>query len=351
MAAQGIGGISGPSVRPGLPEGQPQPRVDGSPRQPGNQLPRIADGTVVNGLVLEAREEGSYLVRVAGQALLARANLPLLPGQHFRAVWDASGDIPVLRLSDAEAALLGKLPAGDREVASALLSRGLPLDSRALASLRSAWSGMGGQPSQLAPLAELWARGIPLTAGNVQVLAWYFTLGEKEAASLWKKVRDEIRSRAARGENPLAILKEMTGGDDERAAFLRGHALLSRPSREGIDPSLLAPALLPAGDGEGTLTARITTGAWKRQGKSFWSISFEMEGDHIGPVGGDVESDGKNLGVTLKAERSEAFEVLRLRRHLLRRQLADLPLALQHLAVARGRRVPRIPGRGLDITV
>ena len=140
-------------------------------------------------------------------------------------------------------------------------------------------------------------------------------------------------------------------GDDDLAAFLRGHALLSRPSREGIDPSLLAPALLPAGEGEGALTARITTGAWKRQGKSFWSISFEMEGDRIGPVGGDVESDGKNLGVTLKAERNETFEVFRMRRHLLRQQLGDLPLALQHIAVARGRRVPRIPGRGLDITV
>ena len=108
MTPYGFGGISGPSIRPGLPEGQAQPRVEGSPRQPGSQLPRIVDGTVVNGLVLEAREEGAYLVRVAGQALLARANLPLVPGQHFRGVWDASGDIPVLRLSDAEAALLDR---------------------------------------------------------------------------------------------------------------------------------------------------------------------------------------------------------------------------------------------------
>jgi hypothetical protein len=40
MAAQGIGGISGPSVRPGHPEGQTQPRVDGSPRQPGSPTER-----------------------------------------------------------------------------------------------------------------------------------------------------------------------------------------------------------------------------------------------------------------------------------------------------------------------
>lgn len=351
MASSGMGGIYGPSVRPGLPEGQTQPRVDGSPRQPGTQLPRIADGTLVNGLVLEAREEGSYLVRVAGQNLLARANLPLLPGQHFRAVWDASGDVPVLRLSDAEAALLGKLSEGDREVASALLTRGLPLDSQALASLKTAWAGMGGQPSQLGSLTELWARGIPLTAGNVQILSWYLSLGEKEASSMWKRVREEIRSRAARGENPIGILKEMTGGDDERSAFLRAHAFLSRPSRDGVDPSLLAPALLPAGEGEGALTARITTGAWKRQGKSFWSVSFEIEGDRIGPVEGEVESDGRSLGVTLKTERKETFEALRMRRHLLRQQLGDLSLTVQNIAVAHGRRASRIPGRGLDITV
>ncbi len=50
-----------------------------------------------------------------------------------------------------------------------------------------------------------------------------------------------------------------------------------------------------------------------------------MEGDRIGPVGGDVESDGKNLGVTLKAERNETFEVFRMRRHLLRQQLGTFP--------------------------
>ncbi|GAB1486587.1 hypothetical protein MASR2M79_16370 [Aminivibrio sp.] len=40
--------------------------------------------------------------------------------------------------------------------------------------------------------------------------------------------------------------------------FLRGQSLLSRPSREGVDPSLLAPAFLPAGGGEEPLLARLS---------------------------------------------------------------------------------------------
>ncbi len=349
MTPQGIGGVHGPNIRHGLPEGQP--RLEEGLRTTETRLPRIANGAVVNGLVLEAKEEGAYMVRVAGQTLLARANLPLIPGQHFRAVWDASGDIPVLRLSQAETALIGKLPPGDREIASALLSRGLPLNEQALPSLRTAWSGMGALPEQLGPLAELWARGIPLTPGNVQILAWYFSLGDGDAASLWKKIREEVRRRSGRGENPATVLKELVNGSDDRGAFLRGHGLLSRPSRDGVDPSLLAPALLPAGDGEDALMARITTGSWKRPGKSFWSVSFEIEGDRLGLLSGDVETDGRNLGVVLKAEREEAFEILNARRRALRRELGDLTTALQGLAIVHGRRVPRIPGRGIDITV
>ncbi|NLA91494.1 MAG: hypothetical protein GX843_07680 [Synergistaceae bacterium] len=349
MTAQGIGGIQGPSVRPGLPEGQP--RLEEAPRPAGPQLPRIANGAVVNGLVLEAREEGAYMVRVAGQNLLARANLPLIPGQHFRAVWDASGDVPVLRLSEAETALLGKLPRGDREIAAALLSRGLPLNEQALASLRAAWSGMGALPEQLGPLAELWARGIPMTSGNVQILAWYFNLGDGEISSLWKKIREQFRRRAARGENPSEILRELMDGRDDGALFLRGHSLLSRPSRDGVDPTLLAPALLPAGDGDGTLMARITTGAWKRPGKSYWSLSFEIEGDRLGLFSGDVETDGRSLSVVLKAGEEEAFALLNARRRILRRELGSLSVVLQGLAIVQGKKTLRISGRGIDITV
>lgn len=346
-----VGGVYGPSSRPVLPEGQPRPQIDGTPRQPGDRLPRIADGTVVNGLVLEAKGDETYLVRVAGRALLAQANLPLIPGQHFKAVWDASGEIPVLRLSEAETALLGKLAPGDREVASALLSRGLPLDDRALSALRSAWSAMGGTQDRLGPLAELWARGLALTEGNVQILGWYLNLNEKRGASLWKRVRDEIKARAAKGENPMKVLKDMKEGDDDGALFLKGHGMLSRPSREGVDPSLLAPALLYGGDEANPLTARITTGKWKGRGKSFWSVAFELEGHRLGPLSGEVESDGQSLAVTLGAERPETREALLRRRHRLRKELESLPLALQTIVIASARRERRTPLRGLDITV
>lgn len=346
-----VGGVYGAASRPILPEGQPRPQIDGTPRQGGEKLPGIADGTVVNGLVLEAKDGGAYLVRVAGQALLAQANLPLLPGQHFKAVWDASGEIPVLRLSEAETALLGRLSPGDREVASALLSRGLPMDDQALAALRSAWTAMGGHQVQLGPLTELWARGLALTEGNVQILSWYLNLREKQGASLWKRIREEVKTRAAREENPVKVLKEMTEGDDDRATFLKGHGMLSRPSRDGVDPSLLAPALLYGGDDHNPLTARITTGKWKGGGKALWSVAFELEGDRLGPLSGEVESDGRSLAVTLGAERPEAREILLHRRHRLRKELESLPLAVQTIVVASGRRERRPPLRGLDITV
>ncbi|HPE66243.1 MAG TPA: hypothetical protein PK849_08700 [Synergistales bacterium] len=350
MTPPNIGGITGPQIRPGLPDAQ-QPRVDGAPQQQGKSLSTIPNGTVVNGTVLEAREAGAYLVRVAGQTLTAQANLPLLVGQHFRAVWDSSGDIPVLRLSDAEQALLGKLSSGDKEVASALIARGLSLDPKALASIRAAWNGMGQQPGQLAPLAELWARGLPMTSANVQVLSWYLSLDEQKTSSLWKRTRDELRERLARGDDPRKALRSLLGKDDDIAAFLRGHGLLSSPSREGVDPSLLAGAFLPAGDDAQPLNARIATSAFKRGEKSFWSVSFEMEGDRLGLVAGDVETDGRSLSVVLKAEQEASFEELRRRRHILRHELEEIPLSLQNVAVAHGRRMPRVPGRGLDITV
>ena len=65
--------ISGPHIRPNLPDSQ-QPRIDADRPLPGARpLPSIADGAVVNGTVLAAREDGSYLVRVEGRTLLAQA--------------------------------------------------------------------------------------------------------------------------------------------------------------------------------------------------------------------------------------------------------------------------------------
>ncbi len=289
-------------------------------------------------------------MRIAGQNLLARANLPLLAGQHFQGIWDASGEVPVLRLLEGETALLGSLSPADRETASALLSRGLPLDRGVLAALKSALSA-GGKDLSPGVLAELWARGLPLTAENAEVLSWYLARGKKEISELWKKIREEIRTRARKGENPLDVLRELLSGKDEKGMFLRGQALLSRPSREGLDPSLLASAFLPAGGGEDPLLARISARIRTKGERTFWSLSFGMEGEGLGQVWGEAESDGRSLSVALRAEREETFESLRTRQAEFRREMGSLSLVLQSLSISRGEQSRPRQLRGLDIIV
>ena len=345
-----ISNVSGPQIRPNLPDSQ-QPRIDADrPQQPVRQQPPIPDGAVVRGTVLAAREEGSYLVNVEGRTLLAQANIQMLVGQRFRAIWDSSGEVPVLRLSEEELALLGRLSADDRDVAGALLSRGLSLDPKALASIRTAWLGMGALPGQLAPLAELWARGLPMTEANVQLLSWYLSLDEKKTSELWKRTRTELRDRLSRGDDPRKAVRSLLAGRDELSDFLRGHGLLSSPAREGVDPSFLAGAFLPAGEESKPLNARVSAGVSRRGGKSLWSVSFDMEGDRLGPVSGVVETDGTSLSGILRAEREPAYVELSRRARHLRRELEGIPLVLQNVAVAHGVRRLRTPGRGLDVT-
>ncbi len=291
MTPEGIGRIPGTSVRPGTPLPQ------------RGTLPGISDGARVNGFVASLQEDGSYLVRIAGQNLLARANLPLLAGQHFQGIWDASGEVPVLRLLEGETALLASLTPSDREMASALLSRGLPLDKGALAALKNALTAAGGKALSPGVLAELWARGLPLTAENAEILSWYLARDKKEVSALWKQIREEIRTRARKGENPLDVLRALLEGDDEKGMFLRGQSLLSRPSREGVDPSLLAPAFLPAGGGEEPLLARLSARIHSKGERTFWSLSFDMEGEELGSVWGEAESDGRSLAVSRLKER------------------------------------------------
>ena len=100
-----IGGIQG---SPGSQENLRQ--VETSGKEPlGRALERaIADGSTVEGVVLEAGD-GEYLVRVLGRNLRALATLPLFQGQHFRAVFDSSGEVPLLRLTEQETALAEQL--------------------------------------------------------------------------------------------------------------------------------------------------------------------------------------------------------------------------------------------------
>jgi len=151
----------------------------------GRILPGIRSGALVEGQVLSQNSDGNYTVRVNTQGgqpytLMARATVNLIVGEHFRAIWDLSGPdrMPMLRLSDSELSFISKLPMADREMAMALLFRGMPLSDEVMHAVREAWRRMGSKPGQLGSILELWARDLPMTAGNVQILSWYMALND-----------------------------------------------------------------------------------------------------------------------------------------------------------------------------
>jgi hypothetical protein len=209
---------------------------------------RIPDGSLVEGVVLN-EGEGAYLVRVAGQLFQARSTIPLFVGQHFRALYDASGEVPLLRLTQEDLALVASFEGKERTIATALLARGFPLSDDMLWIMRQAWAGTGNDPKALGSLMELWARNLPMTAENATLLSWYLELDPSEAARLWGEIRDRLRSRER--NRPEEILGDLRSGSEESTKFLKAHALVSRPSREGVDPSaLLASAWWPVEDRE-----------------------------------------------------------------------------------------------------
>lgn len=329
-------------------------------------LNAIRSGTLVEGQVLARNADGSYTVRLDAQGgrptqtLLARATLDLIVGEHFRAVWDAGGAdrVPVLRLTQGELSLLTQLPAGDRELATALLSRGMPLSGEVLLAVREAWRRMGGRTEQLSPLLELWGRNLPMTPANVQILAWYMGLSGEAAASVWIRLRKELKERTLKGEDPVAVLRDMKEGDDETARFLQGHSLLLRAPREEVNPALLAAPLWPVGRDMPDMFARVFAGRVREDDKNdrgYWQVGFSVEGPRLGLIGGDVESDGRSYNLNLYAEQPGTCELLKHRRHAIRTELEGIPLVLQFIGISRlaaddlQRRL--LDGRGLDITV
>lgn len=327
-------------------------------------LPGIRSGTLVEGQVLSQNSDGSYTVRIAAQAgqpaqtLLARATLDLIVGEHFRAVWDASGadKIPVLRLSQGELSFLSKLPAGDRELATALLARGMPLSDEALFPIREAWRRMGAKAEHLNSLTELWARDLPMTSGNVQILSWYTALGSEMANSLWARIRKELRERTRNGEKPVDILRSLKEGDGEAAKFLQAHSLLLRAPREEVNPALLEAPLWPVREDMPHILAHVFTGRVREdEGRRYWQVGFSVEGSRLGFIGGDVESDGRSYNLNLSAVQPATCELLKHKRHAIRKELEGLPLALQFIGISRtimgGLRRQFLAGRGLDITI
>ena len=154
-----------------------QPQLQ-QPSQIAARLAGVRTGQIVEGSVLGQNQDGTYLVRVdvngVPQELRARATVSLIPGEHFRALWDASGSdgVPVLRLSQGEMSFLSQIPAKDRELATALLARGLPLSNEVLTAIKDAWRKSGGQ-EDLSSFIELWARDVPMTAENASLLSQY----------------------------------------------------------------------------------------------------------------------------------------------------------------------------------
>jgi hypothetical protein len=335
-------------------------------------LSGIRSGTLVEGQVLSKDEEGSYSVRVQvlnGQSvpvgqprvLMARATVDLIVGERFRAVWDSggAGKVPVLRLSQGELSFLSKLPLADRELATALLSRGLPLSSEVLLAVRESWRRMGGLPEQLNPLLELWARDLPMTSGNVQILSWYMALDGEAANVIWVRIRRELRKRSRRGENPIEILRALKegeeGSDPDIERFLRGHSLLLRAPRAEADPVLLGAPLWPVSDGEENALAHVFVGRVHQQDdRDYWQVGFGMDGLRLGFIGGDVESDGHSYNLNLCAERPAAWELLKRKRLAIRKELEGVPLALQFIGISQlegGERKRFASARGLDVTV
>ena len=330
------------------------------------QLQTIRSGTLVEGQVLAQNADGSYTVRVnpqgayTSQTLLARATLDLIVGERFRAVWDSSGSdkVPILRLSQGELSFLSKLPLADRELATALMSRGMPLSDEVLITIREAWRRMGSDPGQLSPLLELWGRDLPMTPANVQIIAWYMGLTSEYANGAWAKIRKELKERSRKGENPLDILgglKEGEKGKAEIAQFLQAHSLLLRAPRGDVDPSLLVAPLWPVLDDMPHILARVFVGRTHHENdRKYWQVGFNVEGARLGFIGGDIESDGSSYILNLYAEELETCELMKHKRHVIRKELEDISLSLQYIGISRidasEMRRRFSSGRGLDVT-
>ncbi|MBQ9419443.1 MAG: hypothetical protein IJU31_03600 [Synergistaceae bacterium] len=339
-----------------------QPQIP-QPSQIAAKLAGIKTGMLVEGSVLSQNEDGTYLVRVdvngTPQELRARATISLILGEHFRAVWDASGSdgVPVLRLSQGELSFLSQIPARDRELATALLARGLPLSSEVLNAIKDAWRKSGSQPGQLSSFIELWARDVPMTLDNAALLSQYAAMNGAEATEMWEKIRRELKNKTSKGDDPVKALKDMKEGDDDIAKFLQAQSILMKSPRSEVNPALLAAPFWPVlNEASQNMTAKIYVGrSAEEDGQKYWQVGFGITGSVLGEVGGLVESDGKSCNLTLNAEKPETCKLIERRRRDLRKELQGLELPVVFIGISRraveNERDLLLAGRGLDITV
>ncbi len=332
------------------PSGLPQPQQQGQGVRRGGAgapLPDIPEGSLVKGVVLSAEKGGTYLVKVLGQQLRAMANLRLMPGQHFQAFWETSKGMPTLRLVPSDLSLLRSIPLREHPLALALLSRGLSLSDEVLASLRSAWSRLGGEQTPGA-LAELWARGLPLSGENVQLLLWYTNLPEQRVLQYWKRIRENLRRLGRQGKLSSLRAENMAGDDEELARFLKAHIMLSTPARDGVDPSLLLPVRWPLGENSSS-SARVVLKKEKRGERNFWRVHFSMEGSSLGTVQGHLASDERALVVSLGAEDRKALHALWDCQEELAEELSKLALPLASLSMSLSEDESQVSYRAIDM--
>ncbi len=323
----------------------------------------VRTGTVVEGQVISQNDDGTYLVRVdikgVSQELRARATIQLIPGENFRAVWDASGSdgVPVLRLSLNELSFLSQIPLRDRELATALLSRGLPLSDEVLLSIKDAWRRLGSNEDQLSSLIELWARDVPMNLENANLLSEYAAMNGEQANEIWNKIRKELKERASKGEDPIKILRDLKNGEDDISKFLQAQSILMKSPRQDVNPALLAAPYWPLSDDNNqNITAKIFVGrSVEDDGQKYWQVGFGITGNVLGEVGGLVESDGRGCNLTLNAEKALTCKILEARRRDLRRELDGVGLTVQFIGISQKKfeveREILMSGRGLDITV
>ena len=339
-----------------------QPQIQ-HPSQIAARLAGMRTGQMVEGSVLGQNQDGTYLVRVdvngGTQELRARATVSLIPGEHFRALWDASGadGVPVLRLSQGELSFLTQIPSRDRELATALLARGLPLSSEVLSAIKDAWRKAGGTEN-LSSFIELWARDVPMTMENAALLSQYAAMNGAEATEMWNKIRRELKERTKEGGDPVKALKSMKEGSDDTAKFLQAQSILMKSPRNDVNPALLAAPFWPLMDSptQQNMTAKIYIGrSASDETQRYWQVGFGITGSVLGEVGGLVESDGKSCNLTLSAEKASTCRLIEKRRRELRRELQGVGIPVTFIGIAqKAQETARdvlAAGRGLDITV
>lgn len=79
--------------------------------------------------------------------------------------------------------------------------------------------------------------------------------------------------------------------------------------------------------------ARVSVSSGERGGRRVWWVSFEMEGNRIGPILGDVMTNGRALSVNLKLKDHAQIPYVRDNMPALRDELNEIAMPVQHLGV------------------